>query len=659
VPRRPALHALAERAGILLEYEPAGGGRARVADATAEALLAALGHDASDEATARRSLARLEEREAEGRSEGTAQVGSRSGARGGSRPGASGSGRRSPLACPGVHEIVGRRRVFGLWANLWSLRGGPWDVGHGHLGHLRELVRMAADSGAAFVGLNPLHVLRRGDASPYSPTSRLFRHPLYLDLGGVPRRLRDAPGVRAALAAPRFRRGVAARSASEEVDPAASGALLEPVLHPLHDAARADPTSERRLGAYRRRGGELLRDFATFCALEEHLAAAGQPRDWRRWPRELRHPQAEGVRRFRARHARAVDRHVWVQHELERQLGAAAAAARRGGLAIGLYQDLALGSIASGFDAWAFPEVFLADVSLGAPPDAYAAEGQDWGLPPAHPERLLASGYFAHLLDAVLAHAGALRIDHVMGLFRQWWVPRGFSARDGAYVRFPAEALLDVLAERSRAHGALVVGEDLGTVPRGLPTGLADRRILSSRVMLFERDRRGAFRPARRYSPRALVTANTHDLPPLRSWWTGRDLEIRAGLGLLPEGLDAARRGRGEERRALCRRLVAEGCLPARVERGAGPEPGDTAECEPAYPELARAVHAFLARTPAPLVGIGLDDLAGETEPVNVPGVSQERHPSWTRRLGRPVRALAEAPEVARILRGVGRRARR
>lgn len=636
--RRPTLRALAERAGILLEWEPAGGGRARVSDATAEALLAALGHDASDEAAARRSLKRLAEREA-----GAPRTGRR---------------RRPRPRCPGVEERLGRRRVFGLWANLWSLRGGAWDLGHGHLGHLRELVRMASEAGAAFVGLNPLHALRRGDASPYSPTSRLFRHPLYLDPGAVPRRLAEAPGVRAALAAPRLRRGVATRSAADQVDPAATASLLDPVLRTLHDAARADPASERRLAAYRRRGGALLRDFATFCALEEHLAAAGHPRDWRRWPRELRHPEADGVRRFRARHARAVDRHVWVQHELERQLGLAAEGARRGGLAIGLYQDLALGSIASGFDAWAFPEVFLPDVSLGAPPDAYATEGQDWALPPAHPERLLASGYFEHLLDAVLAHAGALRIDHVMGLFRQWWVPRGACARDGAYVRFPADALLDALAERSRAHGAMVVGEDLGTVPRGLSARLARRRILSSRVMLFERDHRGAFKPARRYSRWALVTANTHDLPPLRSWWTGRDLALRDELGLLPEGLDAARRERAEERRALCRRLVAERCLAAPAGRagGAGAD-GDAAE--PSYPELARAVHAFLARTPAPLVGVGLDDLAGETEPVNVPGVSQDRHPSWTRRLGRRVSDLGRDTEVARILGGLGRRGRR
>jgi 4-alpha-glucanotransferase len=234
-----------------------------------------------------------------------------------------------------------------------------------------------------------------------------------------------------------------------------------------------------------------------------------------------------------------------------------------------------------------------------------------------------------------------------MGLFRQYWVPFGSRSTEGAYVRFPARELLALLAVESRRHDALVIGEDLGTVPRGLQSQLARWGVVSSRVLLFERDRRGTFHPASQYSRRALVTVNTHDLPTLADYWAGRDLELRHELGLLSdEALGEARVRRENERRALLRRLAADGCLPS-------PEEPDS------FSQLCAAVNSFLCRTPAPLVGLSLDDLAGETDPVNVPGVPPERYPSWTRRMRLSVEALARDETIQEALTGAAERSRR
>lgn len=626
---RPALYALAERAGILPEYERAGTGeRQPTSDATRVALLRALGMEAGEEGAARRALEAL-------------------------APEAPPAHPADTPRCVAPEERLGSRRVFGLWANLYSLRSARGH-GVGDLTDLRALVRFAGALGADFVGLNPLHVThnRPPHVSPYSPVSRLFRNPIYLDAEALPE-LAESPEARRLLDDPRFRSAREATRSSERVDYAGVTALLRPVLEALHRSffsLHRGRSSERgeAYRRFRRRQGSLLDDFASFLALGEALGRDAHDPDWRRWPEPFRHPRSPAVREFRERNVRAVDFHAFLQFELDRQLEAAAEEARRAGLRIGLYQDLALGSAGSSFDAWAFPGLFVHDVHVGAPPDPFAREGQDWGLPPLDPRRLEASGfeYWRRLLDGAFEHAGALRIDHVMGLSRQFWVPRGHPASEGAYVRFPEHGLLSVLAEESRRHDALVVGEDLGTVPAGFPDALARFGVLSSQVLLFEREPDGEFRPASGYSPRALVTANTHDLPTLPALWTGRDLELRGELGLIPDAaaLARARTERDGELRALLRRLHEEGVLPED-------------ETAPDVPALCSAVHRFLCRTPAPLVGASLDDLAGEVEPVNVPGVGFERHPSWTRRMRLSIEEIARDPDVARAAAGLQERA--
>jgi 4-alpha-glucanotransferase len=285
-------------------------------------------------------------------------------------------------------------------------------------------------------------------------------------------------------------------------------------------------------------------------------------------------------------------------------------------------------------------------VSVGAPPDPLGPEGQNWGLPPLHPAAMRADGYryWAALLRNAMRHSGALRLDHVLGLFRQFWIPEGMSGAEGAYVRFPTDDLLGVLALEATRAGALVVGEDLGTVPPEVPPTLARWGVLSSKVLYFEREEGGRFRPPRRYPRGALATANTHDLAPLAGWWHGRDVALRREVGLLRDEAahDDALRERACDRAALLALLVDEGLLD---DDEANRDPDAVSEID-----VRAAVHALLRRSPSWLVGLSLDDLVGETEPVNMPGVGQDKYPCWRRRLSLSLEQLATDAPARRAL---------
>ena len=302
-------------------------------------------------------------------------------------------------------------------------------------------------------------------------------------------------------------------------------------------------------------------------------------------------------------------------------------------MAIGLYPDLALGSARGGAETWAFPGLFAEGASLGAPPDDFSPQGQDWAIPPLDPLRLREQGFafFRQLLRAAFAHAGALRIDHVLGVFRLYWIPRGRPASEGAYVRQPARELLAILAQESARQGALVVGEDLGTVPPGTQARLARHGILSSRVLYFERQA-GGFRPSRSYSRRALATANTHDLVPLAGFASGRDLVLRRRAGAIPSerALRTALAERAASARALARRLVAEGLLRDRAAGRACARRG--------------RLRAFSRAPPARSSRSRSTTPSAKTEPVNLPGVGPREHPSWTRRMSLSLESLSAHP---------------
>ena len=709
--RASALRQLAERVGIIPEYlDQTGTETRRTSDETRAALLTAMRFDVSNDAAARRALEELDQRERErlvppvrvvqrGADAGALRLAGGEGwpatidwrveivEEDGSRREESGRAARRkdgryhltlpstldlgyhtlrvtarvgggeriaeqlrivvPESCPRVGERLQRRRVFGITANLYTVRSAR-NWGSGDVTDLGELLAWCGEIGGAFVGVNPLHALRNSgsDVSPYSPVSRLYRNSLYLDIEAVPEFATSAE-ARALTASGSFIRERDRLRRAARLDYHLVSGLRRPLLAALHRTFCDATMGERggRASAYRaylQREGDTLRDFAIFCAIEEWLGeqAKGAPPPWRRWPAELQDPRAEAVARFRKEHAERVSFHMWVQFELDCQLSNAAKRGRDANLPIGLYQDLAIGTSPGGSDTWMFPGMFLEGVAIGAPPDPYSATGQDWGLPPLDPRALHEDRYryWTLLVRSALRHSGALRIDHVMGLFRQFWIPAGRTGTDGAYVRFPSEDLLGILALEATRANAIVVGEDLGTVPEDVPPAMERWGLMSSKVLYFERERDGAFRPARDYPREALATANTHDMPTLAGFWAGRDVELRREVGLA-NGREAskAEKERVSEKSKLIQLLVDEGIL-------------DPEETEPTSERLRTAVHMFLRRTPSYLVGLSLDDLVGETEPVNLPGVGPEKFPSWTRRLGIGLEQLRSRSSVRRAL---------
>jgi 4-alpha-glucanotransferase len=538
-----------------------------------------------------------------------------------------------PSACMRPRDLLGRQKAFGLVANLYTLVSvRNWGVGD--VTDLQELGEWAATFGAEFIGVNPLHALlnRGGDVSPYSPVTRQFRNPIYIDVDRIPRHR----GGTAAHDEDRLRRELEELRAARAVDYERIMALKWERFRALHRDF-LDHAPQEALADYREwcaaREPELTR-YATWMLIAlgdgERVAAAGP--DWRQWPATLRRAGSREVADFEAGHLQAIDLHRWVQYELDRQIGEVAESLEAAGLRIGLYQDLAIGTSVAGSDVWSDPQLFVQGVSVGAPPDPYSATGQNWGLPPIDPRRLRGERYryWISLLRAAFRHAGALRIDHVLGLFRLFWIPDGMSGDKGAYVRYPTEELLGILALESVRHRALVVGEDLGTVPPEVAPTLRRWSVLSSKVMLFEREEDGSFRGSEAYEEQSLATANTHDMPPLEAFWRGLEIPDRVKFGFVPPEQEAeTRKTRETDRRQLVKLLRDERVLPQDVEVGV--TDGAT---------VRRAVHDFLALTPATLVGVSLDDLAGETEPVNIPGTTPEQRPNWTRRMSRSMEEI-------------------
>jgi len=564
-----------------------------------------------------------------------------------------------PERCITPADLPGAARRFGVVANLYSVRSSRnWGVGDAS--DLAALLDWSGSAGAAFVGVNPLHALRNVgyDYSPYSPVSRLFRNVIYIDVTAVPE-LSESDEGRAILARDDVKRELGELRSESHVRYERVWRLKRMVLEALHRtfaiAHRGGGTVRgQAYDAYIASQGTHLTTFATWMALDDHFQSdddsqsagggAARPAWWREWPEEFRDPASPAVVAFRQSSFEEYDFHRWLQFELDRQLENAARAGRAAGMAIGLYEDLAIGSSPNGSDTWAYPDLFLRGVSVGAPPDEYAAQGQNWGLPPIDPRRLRADRYryWIMLLRSSLAHAGAVRIDHVLGLFRQFWIPEGKPGSAGAYVRFPVDDLLGILALESVRQHAVVVGEDLGTVPPEVPPTLKRWGVLSSRVLFFERDLDGGFRSSASYEPLALAVADTHDMHTLRGYWEGTDLDVRRRVGLIAsdEALEAARQQRRTERGALVQRLQEEGTL---APSGDGSPPSAAA--------IARGVHRFLCRSPAELVGLSLDDLAAETDPVNVPGVGLDVYPSWSRRMRVPLETLVSSREVREELR--------
>jgi 4-alpha-glucanotransferase len=547
-------------------------------------------------------------------------------------------GQRSPGATressgPPFGKIAGsayapqpRERSWGFTVQLYALRS-RLSWGHGDFRDVADLAAWSArDLGAGFVLCSPVHAaepLPPVSASPYLPMSRRFTSPLYLRIEDIPEyaRLDAAEKDRIARLAAPLR---AATEAGEFIDRDAVWTAKRAALEILKAVGRP-PARQEEFALYRRRQGHALEDWATWCALAEVHGP-----DWRRWPARLRDPRSRAVATERARLAGPAGFHAWLQWLADEQRAAAQRAAREAGMALGIIHDLAVGAHPGGADSWADQHVLVRGVSVGAPPDEFNQRGQDWSLPPWHPQRLAAAGYrpLAGLIGTALSHAGGIRADHVMGLLRLWWVPAGMTPDRGAYVRYDHEAMVGVLAGEAARAGAVAVGEDLGTVDPWIRGYLASRGVLGTSMLWFERSADGTPLPPHRWRRGCLATVGTHDVPPAAAFFTGEHVALRARLGLLATSEDSERASAASTLAAWRRALAGERLLSA----GASVTPG----------EFTVALYGYLARTPSVLVGVSLAEAVGERRPQNLPGTTGE-YPNWRIPLagpgGRPVLA--------------------
>jgi 4-alpha-glucanotransferase len=502
-----------------------------------------------------------------------------------------------------------------LAVQLYSVRSGRnWGIGD--FTDLANLIEFAGRLGADGVGLNPLHALfddRPGDCSPYSPNSRLFLNALYIDVEKLPE-YRIDPETRDALASLR---------SGEIIDYVAAAGFKWRALRAAFATfkANSEPARQQDFDKFRAECGTLLSHFACFEVLRHKF---GKP--WWEWPQEWRQPNdAKCAALRKGEDAAEIEFVEFVQWTADRQLAAAADLAKQLGMTVGLYLDVAVGVQSDGFDAWNEQVAISRYLGVGAPPDPLNTAGQSWGLAGFNAVGLEQQSFapFRDMLRASMRHAGAIRLDHVLGLKRLYLVPQGFTARDGVYVQMPFEALLAVTAQESVANRCVVIGEDLGTVPEGFRDQIADWGIWSYLVMMFERDDQGSFRNIDHYLTNALVTFNTHDLSTYAGWRSFGDLKTKRALGIDPGETDDARW------HALA--MLDDVLRHHAIDRN----------------DL-YAVANFLARTKSRLLAISLEDLLGVVDQPNIPGTVDE-HPNWRRRLPVPLEEMASAVDAAAL----------
>ena len=518
----------------------------------------------------------------------------------------------APATCylPADAEIGVRR--WGISAHLYALRGAQ-DAGIGDFSDLQRLIELAGDAGAATVGLNPLHALflvSPEDASPYAPNSRLFLNPLYLNI--------DAP-PRPPLAQINYSETAHAKRGYFERDFAE--------FHPNADFER-----------FCRGRGEALRGFAAFETLSEHFGS----HIWTTWPSAYQDWRSVAVAEFRDRHRTRLDFHAFLQWRCHRQMTSAAERANQH-LPLGLYGDLALSVSAYGADAWMGRELYTAAVELGAPADDFNPKGQTWGVVAPRPQALYDDAYasFIAVLRANMRYVRILRLDHVMGLERLFWVPAGMSANHGAYVRYPLNDLVRLVALESRRQRCIIIGEDLGTVTPEFRRRLTEKKILSYRVLYFEKNESGFKRPEE-YPALAMACLSTHDLPTLKGYWRGLDLALKRALHLFASDHLSAL---AEAQQTADKAALIAALQDANLWQG-DVNPQDLS------PELILSLHRFVARAAAWLLMIQIDDLAGEAEQLNLPGTAFERA-NWRRRLAVDLETLFGDAGVRELLAAV------
>ncbi len=505
------------------------------------------------------------------------------------------------------NSSLAQHRSWGMMAQLYSTRSAQsWGVGD--TDDLLEMASLFGAMGADYLLVNPLHAAEPVEPlspSPYLPVTRRFFNPMYIR----PENIREV----AYLSGPeRSLITWAAENVKKDsvknthIDRDASWKAKREALEVIFKAGRSQ-AREREFAQYRRNEGQGLEDFALWCALTEYYH--GEP-----FPEELKDVHGRAVAKARASLRDRIDFWAWLQWIMDQQLADAQRVAKASGMAFGVAHDLAVGVHPEGSDTWTMPDAFARGIGVGAPPDMYNQQGQNWSQPPWRPDALERMDY-APLRDmarTVLRHAGALRVDHVMGLFRLWWIPEGSAASHGTYVRFNHDAMVGVLLLEAYRAGAVVVGEDLGNVEPWVREYLRDRGILGTSIFWFEKDEEGNPLRAEDYRANALVSVDTHDLPPAAGYLAEEHVDLRARLGLLVEPEEEVRAQARHERETVYARLREYGLI------------GD----EPSEREVVEALHVYLTKTPAPLLCVSLVDAVGERRAQNQPGTDQE-YPNW------------------------------
>ena len=546
----------------------------------------------------------------------------------------------APLRCYSVADAlaVPRAHAWGLGVQLYALRR-PGDGGLGDTLGLEALLRNAGERGADALAISPMHAMSTSDTgqySPYSPSSRLFLNSLY----AAPAAILGEQAVRAAIDSAGLARRLTELEQLPLVDWPVAAETKYSLLRALYDGfCNGEHALNADFSAFRHSGGEALENHCRHQALQARCKAQGESLDWRQWPAQWHDPRSPEIAEFARQYSDEIGFHAFCQWLIDRSLARAQTVARESGMRIGLIADLAVGADGAGSQAWSRQDELLADLTVGAPPDILNRAGQSWGISAFSPEGLQRNGFraFIEMLRANFAHAGGLRIDHIMGLQRLWVIPRDAKPSEGAYLQFPIDDMLRLLTLESHRYKAVVLGEDLGTVPDGLREKLAARQMLGMRVLLFEQQD-GRFTDSQDWPDNALATSTTHDLPTLNGWWRARDIDWNRKLDLVDEPTEQQwRESREQERRALRKALDQD---PQNFRELEGADPIDA---------LIDASTRFLGHTPAPLVLLPIDDALGIEEQANLPGTI-DSHPNWRRRYSADAQNLLEDEDAARRL---------
>jgi 4-alpha-glucanotransferase len=528
-----------------------------------------------------------------------------------------------------------KSKTWGLCINLYSLTSGRnWGIGD--FGDLKNIGEWTAALGGGFIGINPLHSIPNMPPcgiSPYSPLSRLYKNPIYLDMESIPD-VMDSNEAGITIQAHDFQEALNGLRSAEFIDYERVAALKTRILHQafeyfyVNHYLKNTPRAEE-FRRYAEAGGKVLDDFALFSALQQDMNTDCGSLSWRNWPEEYRERDSAQVREYLDSNTEAALFHKYVQWLIDEQHGAISERLADLGMPIGLYHDLAVGSSDGGFDTWIAHDIIADGMDVGAPPDDFNPTGQNWGFPPAIPEKMRASGY-EFLITTIrqnMRHSGALRIDHALGMFRLFWIPKGMNPEHGAYVKYPSEDILRIIALESVRNSSMIIGEDLGTVGEDVRETLVRFRMLGYKLLYFERNYPDpSFKMPARYSDLALCAVTTHDLPTLYGFWEGRDIEARTCLGLYPNDEFMSRQisERRRDKALLLQALKSEGLLPDTFA-------DDQPDKQDMISALCLTIYEFLARTPCRLLAVNLDDMIGALDQQNMPGTI-DAYPNWSRK---------------------------